>query len=75
VTNCEDNISRLWCETVLPDDGLISLQHLDPEATQVGSVADPNPDPSDPYVFGLLNLDPDPLVNLGFCINLLQGVD
>jgi WD40 repeat protein len=36
VTNCEDNISRLWCETVLPDDGLISLQHLDPEATQVG---------------------------------------
>jgi WD40 repeat protein len=37
VTNCEDNISRLWCETVLPDDGLISLQHLDPEATQVGA--------------------------------------
>ena len=35
VTNCEDNISRLWCETVLPDDGLISLQQLDPEATQV----------------------------------------
>ena len=35
VTNCEDNISRLWCETVLPDDGLISLQQLDPQAAQV----------------------------------------
>lgn len=40
VTNCEDNISRLWCETVLPDDGLISLQQLDPEATQVGDKND-----------------------------------
>ena len=35
VTNCSDNISRLWCETVLPDDGLVSLQQLDPAATQV----------------------------------------
>lgn len=35
VTNCEDNISRLWCETVLPDDGLVSLTQIDPAATQV----------------------------------------
>ena len=35
VTNCQDNISRVWCETVLPDDGLISLQQLDPAASQV----------------------------------------
>ncbi len=28
----------------------------------VGSVADPNPDPPDPRVLGLLDPDPDPLV-------------
>ena len=39
VTNCEDNISRLWCETVLPDDGLISLQQLDPQASQVRKIS------------------------------------
>jgi len=34
VTNCKDNICRLWSETVLPDDGLICMQQLDPTAAQ-----------------------------------------
>ena len=34
VTNCTDNICRLWSETVLPEDGLICMQQLDPAATQ-----------------------------------------
>ena len=34
VTSCRDNISRVWVETVLPDDGLVSLHHLDPIAAQ-----------------------------------------
>lgn len=32
VTSCLDNVCRLWCETVLPEDGLISVAHLDPSA-------------------------------------------
>ncbi|XP_069954424.1 dmX-like protein 2 isoform X5 [Cherax quadricarinatus] len=34
VTSCRDNISRVWVETVLPDDDLVSLLHLDPAAAQ-----------------------------------------
>ncbi|XP_042889042.1 dmX-like protein 2 isoform X6 [Penaeus japonicus] len=34
VTSCRDNICRIWVETVLPDDGLVSLHHLDPVAAQ-----------------------------------------
>ncbi|XP_076053753.1 rabconnectin-3 alpha isoform X2 [Oratosquilla oratoria] len=34
VTSCRDNICRVWVETVLPDDGLVSLNHLDPVAAQ-----------------------------------------
>ena len=34
VTSCVDNICRLWAETVLPDDGLVSMQQLDPAASQ-----------------------------------------
>ncbi|KAK3861276.1 hypothetical protein Pcinc_032726 [Petrolisthes cinctipes] len=34
VTSCRDNISRVWVETVLPDDDLVSLLHLDPSAAQ-----------------------------------------
>ncbi|XP_071522289.1 dmX-like protein 2 [Panulirus ornatus] len=34
VTSCRDNISRVWVETVLPDDDLVSLHHLDPIAAQ-----------------------------------------
>ncbi len=25
VTSCLDNVCRLWCETMLPEDGVISL--------------------------------------------------
>jgi hypothetical protein len=32
VTSCRDNICRLWVETVLPEDGLVDLQQLDPAA-------------------------------------------
>lgn len=32
VTSCKDNICRLWVETVLPEDGLINLSQLDPQA-------------------------------------------
>ncbi|KAB7507520.1 DmX-like protein 1, partial [Armadillidium nasatum] len=34
VTSCRDNICRIWVETVLPDDGLVSLPHIDPIAAQ-----------------------------------------
>ncbi|KAK8379722.1 hypothetical protein O3P69_019607 [Scylla paramamosain] len=34
VTSCRDNISRVWVETVLPDDDLVSLLQLDPAAAQ-----------------------------------------
>ena len=34
VTNCMDNICRIWSETLLPDDGLICMQQLDPAAAQ-----------------------------------------
>ncbi|CAL4143845.1 unnamed protein product, partial [Meganyctiphanes norvegica] len=34
VTSCRDNICRIWVETILPDDGLVSLQQLDPVASQ-----------------------------------------
>lgn len=34
VTSCLDNICRLWCETVLPEDGIISMSQLDPGATK-----------------------------------------
>lgn len=32
LTSCKDNICRLWVETILPEDGLVDLQHLDPNA-------------------------------------------
>ncbi|XP_074030533.1 rabconnectin-3 alpha isoform X2 [Leptinotarsa decemlineata] len=32
VTSCQDNICRLWVETVLPEDGLVNLSQLDPQA-------------------------------------------
>ncbi|KAK5649288.1 hypothetical protein RI129_000317 [Pyrocoelia pectoralis] len=32
VTSCKDNICRLWVETVLPEDGLVNLSQLDPQA-------------------------------------------
>ncbi|XP_055346416.1 dmX-like protein 2 isoform X2 [Paramacrobiotus metropolitanus] len=34
LTSCLDNICRLWVETMLPDDGLLNMQHLDPLVTQ-----------------------------------------
>ncbi|XP_050731976.1 dmX-like protein 2 isoform X2 [Eriocheir sinensis] len=34
ITSCRDNISRVWVETVLPDDDLVSLTQLDPTAAQ-----------------------------------------
>ncbi|OWA51395.1 DmX-like protein 2 [Hypsibius exemplaris] len=34
LTSCMDNISRLWVETILPDDGLLNIQHLDPLVSQ-----------------------------------------
>ncbi|XP_064608806.1 dmX-like protein 2 isoform X2 [Liolophura sinensis] len=30
VTSCKDNICRIWSETILPDDGLVNLEQLDP---------------------------------------------
>ena len=33
-TSCVDNICRLWSETILPDDGIVSMQQLDPAAAQ-----------------------------------------
>ncbi|KAL5005247.1 hypothetical protein ScPMuIL_018703 [Solemya velum] len=32
VTSCRDNVCRLWCETILPDDGLVDLEQIDPNA-------------------------------------------
>ncbi|XP_018562526.1 dmX-like protein 2 isoform X2 [Anoplophora glabripennis] len=32
VSSCKDNICRLWVETVLPEDGLVNLSQLDPQA-------------------------------------------
>lgn len=34
VSSCKDNICRVWVETVLPDDGLLAVQQLDPIAAQ-----------------------------------------
>lgn len=34
VTSCLDNICRLWSETLLPEDGLVSMSQLDPGASQ-----------------------------------------
>ena len=34
VTNCKDNICRVWSETLLPDDGMVCMQQLDPSAAQ-----------------------------------------
>ena len=33
ITLCRDNICRLWVETILPEDGLVDLNQLDPNAT------------------------------------------
>ncbi|XP_071118494.1 dmX-like protein 2 isoform X1 [Haliotis cracherodii] len=30
VTSCLDNVCRIWCETILPDDGLLDLEQFDP---------------------------------------------
>ena len=32
VTSCQDNICRVWSETILPEDGMISMSQLDPNA-------------------------------------------
>ena len=34
VTSCMDNICRVWSETILPEDGIISMSQLDPNAAQ-----------------------------------------
>ena len=34
ITSCKDNISRVWCETILPEDGLVDVLQLNPDATQ-----------------------------------------
>lgn len=34
VSSCRDNICRVWVETVLPDDGVLAMQQLDPIAAQ-----------------------------------------
>ncbi|KAK3098460.1 hypothetical protein FSP39_019692 [Pinctada imbricata] len=33
ITSCVDNVCRLWCETILPDDGLVDLEQFDPNAS------------------------------------------
>ncbi|XP_069136751.1 dmX-like protein 2 [Argopecten irradians] len=33
VTSCADNVCRLWCETILPDDGLVDLEQFDPASS------------------------------------------
>ncbi|ESO86706.1 hypothetical protein LOTGIDRAFT_235301 [Lottia gigantea] len=33
VTSCLDNVCRIWCETILPDDGLVDLEQFDPSST------------------------------------------
>ncbi|KAK7475123.1 hypothetical protein BaRGS_00033615 [Batillaria attramentaria] len=30
VSSCLDNVSRIWVETILPDDGLVDLEQFDP---------------------------------------------
>ncbi len=35
ITSCRDNICRVWCETILPEDGLVDLQQLDPSSSTV----------------------------------------
>ena len=32
LTSCKDNICRLWCETILPEDGLVDVTQLEPHA-------------------------------------------
>ena len=32
VTSCLDNICRIWSETILPEDGIVSMSQLDPNA-------------------------------------------
>ena len=34
VTSCLDNICRIWSETILPEDGVVSMSQLDPNAAQ-----------------------------------------
>ena len=34
VTSCMDNICRIWSETILPEDGVVSMTQLDPSAAQ-----------------------------------------
>lgn len=34
VTSCLDNICRLWSETLLPEDGVVSMTQLDPNAAK-----------------------------------------
>ncbi|XP_070175544.1 dmX-like protein 2 isoform X2 [Littorina saxatilis] len=33
VTSCMDNVSRIWVETILPDDGLVDLDQFDPSVS------------------------------------------
>ncbi|KAK6180445.1 hypothetical protein SNE40_012599 [Patella caerulea] len=33
VTSCLDNVCRVWCETILPDDGLLDLEQFDPSTS------------------------------------------
>ena len=36
LTSCKDNICRIWAETVLPDDGLVDQNLLDPSSAYDG---------------------------------------
>ncbi|XP_041373660.1 dmX-like protein 2 isoform X2 [Gigantopelta aegis] len=36
VTSCMDSVCRIWCETILPDDGLLELEQFDPSG-QIGT--------------------------------------
>ena len=31
ITSCMDKVSRVWVETILPDDGLDDMEQIDPE--------------------------------------------
>ena len=33
VTSCEDNVCRIFVETILPDAGLVDLEQFDPAMT------------------------------------------
>ena len=33
ITSCKDHICRMWVETILPEDGLVDLQQLDPNSS------------------------------------------